>query len=109
MANVTEIYGKDNVKFLVTVLDEENSNAPLDLSSATVEAAARKVAASGSGIAGSASVQDAANGVVLISFAAEAFLGAAGNYECQLRVTVGSDVQTVISFTFGVSASIVAA
>lgn len=105
MAEVATIYGKDNLKVLVTITDQQNDPDPLDLSSATVEAAARK--ASGAAVAATTEIQSPASaGQVLISFPAGSFLGQGGPWTCHLRVTIGSDVQTVAAFTFTVNASI---
>lgn len=110
MADVAKIWGKDSLSVLVPISDQENDLAPLDLSSATVEAAARKTNGTGAVFPATATIQSpATDGKVLVSFARETFLGAPGAYTCQVRVRIGNDAETPSEFTFTVRPSIVAA
>jgi hypothetical protein len=97
---VADIYDLDNQKILVTITDEENDPAAKDITGATLAAYAR--AGTDAPIVGTASISNAAGGEVLISFAAGAFADKPGLYDVQLRVTIGSDVQTVSAFQFTV-------
>lgn len=100
----TTIYGTDSLTIQVTLT--ENSEA-FDLTGCTIEAAAMKVA--GTAVAATTAITNAAGGIFTITFAAGTFLGAAGTYTLQCRVTQGAEVQTVLVTTFVVVTSIVAA
>lgn len=85
----------DALSYTVTVLDEDGVT-PVDLSAATVAAAARMTLptwATGRVDATSATITNAAAGEVTVTYGAGAL--AAGSWEMQLRVTLGGQPQTV--------------
>ena len=103
----TVIYGADSFDVVVTVDDGASPGSAKSLAGATVAAACRT--GSSTPIAATTSVQSAAAGEILVSFAAGDFTGLSGEYECQVRVTLSGKTQTVSSFAFTVKESIIAA
>lgn len=76
-------------------ITREDDGLPLNLSAATVEAVAQRRGSTA--IDATASVTDAAGGVVQVSWDPETFSPAV--YDWQLRVTIAGEVQTVVSDT----------
>ena len=74
----------------------------LDLSGASVEAAAERH--EGLPIPAACTIEDAANGIVRVQFSPASFEREL--YVLQLRVTIGSEVQTVLSETIRVRKSV---
>ena len=93
-------FDTDSVRIELTVIDQD-TNAALDLTGATIVAKAVNVANPGVDIDGAVTVLDAANGVVRVDWAAGTF--AVSSYKYQVRVTIGAEVQTVVSNTIAVA------
>ena len=81
-----------SVRVPITV---EPGGGPLDLSGASVEAAAERH--EGLPVTAACTIEDAANGIVRVQVSPASFEREL--YVLQLRVTIGSEVQTVLSET----------
>jgi len=102
--SIGTIYAKDSLTFLVTVTDEDTGQ-PLDLAPASLElvAESRKLT-----IEGTVEVEGPSTaGQVACTFPKESFLGYPGTYTSHLRVTIGTEVQTVAIIKFTIKPSIV--
>jgi imidazolonepropionase-like amidohydrolase len=99
-----DIYEGDSLVVIIAVVDSDS--AAKDLTGATVAAELRRTDGTGSDIAGTTVVTDAAGGRIGVTFAAGAITGptAAGSlipitYSLQCRVVLGSESQVVSSDT----------
>ena len=106
--SVATIYGGDSFSALVRVVNEETNRA-LDLSVGSPTIAATAKAAGSSIQATSAVISNATCGEILVFFAIGTFTGLSGVYDLHVRVTIGTELQTVSNEQFTVIKALVPA
>jgi anthranilate/para-aminobenzoate synthase component I len=99
-AQMIATFETDSVSILVTVTDESTGSA-LNLTGGSVEAVAKSRTTT---IEATASIVSAEAGTIRVSFSPDTF--DQGVWQIQVRVTLGDEVQTVVSRTITVSGSI---